>query len=131
MIGKKKSRLSGFVDGFRASNIASLESSIKYHLNEIETRILLIQSESNIQELSLYSSKALKILKDSYSDYIDRLIQLGEALKAIVIIGKISNLGDSGFSNHIKMIVYHYIELAEKLEDKRINSLAIEIGELL
>lgn len=129
--GKAMSRLSGFIDGYKASNIASLESSIKYHFGEIKEKIQSIISSNEANKEFLNSlEKAYKILDDSDLDYFDKLIQFGETFKTTILMIKTENLAEKLSQNSMKMIVYHYLELAEKIEDKRINTLAIAIGEL-
>lgn len=129
--GKAMSRLSGFIDGYKASNIASLESSIKYHLGEIKENIQsIISSEGVNKELLNSLKKAHSILDESDLDYFDKLIQFGEALKTTVLVTKTEHLAEKLNDPMMKMIVYHYLELAEKIEDKRINTLAIAIGGL-
>lgn len=127
---KAMSRLSGFIDGYKASNIASLESSIKYHFGEIKEKIQsIISSEGANKELLNSLKKAHSILDESDLDYFDKLIQFGEALKTTILVIKTEHLAEKLNDPRMKMIVYHYLELAEKIEDKRINTLAIAIGE--
>lgn len=128
---KGESRLSGFINGYKSSNIASIDSSIKYHFSEIIENIHSILSESSEdRELQTSLRKAIKILVESNFDYFDKIIQFGEAFKTIVLIIKGRETSLSLRSDKIKKILYHYFELAEKIEDKKINSLAISIGEL-
>ena len=129
--GKAVSRLSGFINGYKASNIANLESSTKYHFGEIKDKIQsIISSEKANTEFVNSLEKAYKILDDSDLDYFDKLIQFGEAFKTTIFMIKTDDLAENLRQNRMKMIVYHYLELAEKIGDKRINTLAITIGEL-
>jgi hypothetical protein len=63
-------------------------------------------------------------------DYYDILIRFGETFKTALLTIKYENLTDEFNNPNLKMIPYHYLELAEKIDDRRIKSLAIEIGEL-
>lgn len=123
------SRFKGFVDEYKASNIASIESSIEYHFEEITDRISLLISEIGDKELLQLLAKISGIIEDSNSDYY-KLIQFGESFKTIVLMLKTRNLNTILDNPNIRMIVYHYLEMAERIGDNRINALAIEIGEL-
>ena len=131
-IKKTSSRLSGFVNSYKASNIANIESSIRFHMDEIKNKLSeLLAMEIDNRDLFVLLQKSYYILNESTLDYFDILIQFGESFKTSIIISKTENIPGILTDSRMKMIVYHYLELAEKLEDRRVNSLAIEIGELL
>ncbi len=126
------SHLSGFINGYKASNIARIESSIKYHVGEINDKVKSLIGDNNIDDEILNPLKKISyILDDADSNYTDILIQFGEAFKLTILLCKNKNMDDVLNDPKIKMIIYHYLELAEKIEDKRLNNLAIAIGELL
>ena len=134
---KGSSQLSAFISGYKASNIASEESSIKYHIEEIKGLLKpLLDSIDSIDsidtgktDLNRSLNKANNILVNADSDYLDKLIKFGEALKTTVLISKSRNDNVILDDPKIKRIVYHYLELAEKMEDSRINTLALTIGD--
>lgn len=130
----KSTVFAGFVDGYKARNIATSTSSIKYHFDEIKSSVPdIIAAQRNKGapvDLIQYLDRLEKILSVNITDFLSVAISCGEVLKTIIIIAK-QNLDQSGILTDEKMkrIVYHYLEVAELSGDKTIGDLAIMIAE--
>jgi len=122
------SKLSGFLDGYKASNIANAESTLRYHIGEIKENIEeMLSAPNQDDEIILLLKKSLKILNSGKLDLLSKFVEFGESFKTTIYMMK--SVSDFN-KKKIKMVVFHYLELAEKIEDKKLNSLAIEIAEL-
>lgn len=140
MIRQKKynndysSGLSGFFQGYNSANIASIESTLQYHINEIQ--IIFKNLTSNLREDSRIKfdiEQCIKIFKNEDFEYSSKLVQFGEMYKRAVL-KLINDKSDSIYIDNegsFKKIAVHYLLIAKEMESEKINYLAIEIGELL
>ncbi len=133
----KKSNFSGFLDGYKANNLASMSSTFRYKKIEMKEHvdsILMIlsqnpspQAEKLKNEFKAFNSNLIYNL-----DSFDVLLNLGESLGLIITSYKnLEKTIKDLLYNDIKKIVYHYIDLAKKSEDTKTIEMAIEIGERL
>lgn len=126
--------LSFFVDSYKASNIAKAEPSINFHFNAIQRNLEKydkLLSDNDPYSLKDYFVKALNFVSDDSNDLLTKSIDFGEAFKAAITFMKSEDKKlSSPSSSFLKKIIYHYLELASEMKDRRVNALAIEIGKI-
>lgn len=129
----KKHGFAGFLEGYKASNIASSETAIEYYLNEMQEKIQSILSQREVLKCPFGELEKLSdIINEPNTNYISKYTKIGESLKTIVLEEKNSPCANNFLTNEkMKKIVYNFLELAEKSEDKQVSSIAIEIAESL
>ena len=131
----KQHGFAGFLDGFKARNIATSASSVSFQFGEMkESASELLDSQranSAPQESILLLERLIQAITSSPEDFLATGVICGEAIKTLLLISK--NNGDpSKLLSEIKMkrLVFHFLEFAELSGDKSIGDLAITIGEL-
>jgi hypothetical protein len=134
-MSNKPTAFAGFLDGYKARNIAVSTSSVTYHFEEMRnatTDILSAQRLKNApKELLARLDHLAKMLSPTQDDFLSLAISCGEELKTILLISK-ENGDPTELLKEVKMkrLVYHYLEFAELSEDKQIGDLAIAIAEI-
>ena len=132
---EKETGFSGFLDGYKASNIASSSSSVEYIFREmkhaIEDILISQRSKNAPDQLISYLTQLSSVLSESHANVFQRAVSCGEILKTILLISK--QYGDPSAllsEEKMKLLVYHYLDFAEISEDKTVRDLAISIGEM-
>lgn len=131
----KKSNIAGFLDGYKAGNVASFSSNFNSRKVDIDHLIQLIfdeiaqdsNAETKIFKTALTSIKTL--FKESKSTP-DDLLAFGRLLKGLIISFKKLPVTDERISSYIKKIIYHFLDLSKSSNDGILMDMAIEIGEL-
>jgi len=129
------SGFAGFLDGYKAHNIAVSTSTVNFHFEEIKNAIediCVSQHNKNAPDELIALLERLRILMNQPSDNIIPIaVSIGETIKTILFISKKTGDPSSLYSEErMKRLIYHYLELAELVEDKTVSDLAISIGEL-
>jgi hypothetical protein len=131
----KQSNFSGFLDGYRAGNLASFSSLFRFKKFEIKELSENITKDLEV-ELSPQKSDFLAGLKSltsillSSADTYEVLYSFGEFLRPLIFsYKKLDNETIVLIESKFKKIVYNFIELAKKSEIEKLFDLAIEIGE--
>jgi len=131
----QKSSFAGFLDGYKASNIASAASSMNFHFVEIALELVtainnLTGDPSNSEVVrSLERSRDLLANVDK-DNPIPQFISLSEALEIVIdLYFKLSPETQKLVGSNIKKIIYHLLSVADKANDKGLLSVAIELGE--
>lgn len=129
---KSISGLIGFLEGYKASNIASVEPTLEYHFDEIKDRINHLNDDKTLKSLIFTKMllRSLLIIDKQNIETFDKTLKFGESLKSAVFIAKGSDEFDKITHNVlIRSIIFHFLELADNIDDKKINDIAIQIGE--
>ncbi len=131
----KSTGFAGFLDGYKARNIAASASSVTYHFGEKKnavTDILASQRSKNAPEELLASLNRLsQVLSDKLGDFLSAAVSCGEVLKTILLMSKQNGDPTALLAEEkMKRLVYHYLEFAELSEDKTVRDLAITIAEV-
>ena len=129
-----KSGLEGFLDGYKARNLAANKVTIDFHVEEMMRLIDKLEDDAQIQEdqeSHQALEKAKKILEKNIecndpNMYYNNSKLFGESLKTFLDY----NSDLSGNANQtMRKTIYHYLNLAQKLEvDQQIVQLAREIA---
>jgi hypothetical protein len=134
-MSNKPTALAGFLNGYKARNIAASMSSVTYHFTEMRNAIVNIlasQHEKNAAvELVDTLGRLSQMLSSKQDDILSSAISFGEELKTILLISK-ENGDPTGLlqEEKLKRIIYHYLEFAELSEDTKVRDLAIAIAEI-
>jgi hypothetical protein len=129
-IKKNVSSFGGFLDGYKASNIASIETALNYHLKEIISlleEIAQITSDENV-DVTNFLNRSLIEVKNIDIDIIERSISLGELINTFITIYR-ETIKKIQIQQKLKNITFHFLSLAEKSQDKELLSIAVKIGE--
>lgn len=131
---KTSSSFAGFLDGYKARNIQSIERSLNYKIEEILELISSMNSflKENPKNTELVNSleKTSSFLKEKDVNVINRMYSFGEAFKSnIKILDTASEISAVNLKEKERKIIYNFSELAKMSEDRRLINLAIEIGE--
>jgi len=124
----KTSSFGGFIDGYKSSNIASIEGIL---LNKIGELVELLESAKELnnngeEELTYFINKSLIVLKNkNKSDVIDLLITFGESLKLNI---SILSRSTGQVKEKVRKIIYNFVDAAKMSEDSTLINLAITIG---
>lgn len=133
MINKTKSNLDGFLDAYKARNLAANKVTTDFHIEEIIRLISLLgtqgisnQSEIDNGKNALIANKEI----DNYEAYYANIIKFGESYKTFLSFLTDVKKEDPSYLT-MKKIIYHYLNLAKTLEgDKKIEEIAGEIADL-
>jgi len=131
---KKKSSFAGFLDGYKARNIQSVEKSLNYKIEEIleltNSMTGLLKKNPKNTDLVKSLKRTSSILKEKDVYIINRMHSFGEAFKSnIKIMDTTSEIDLDDLKEKERNIIYKFGELAKMSEDRRLMNLAIEIGE--
>lgn len=128
------SGITGFLDGYKARNIATNKVTIDFHLEEIIRLIDFLKKEPEVLEKAeaiFHLDSALSLLRTNISTvdptkYFDNSKRIGQSLISFL---------DEGIKFQeasrtiLKKIIFHYLNLAKKMEeDNSIVRLATEIA---
>jgi hypothetical protein len=134
-MSNKPTAFAGFLDGYKARNIAAATASVTYHFEAMRNATIDILSSQRLKDAPKELLETLNRLSQMFSptqdDFLSSAISCGEALRTILLISK-QNGDPSKLLKEEKMkrLVYHYLEFAELSEDKTIGDLAIAIAEI-
>ena len=131
---KRKSSFSGFLDGYRASNITSNEPAINLHIEGILSHaqglIDLLTINRKDQELIDALKKSYYLLQTGSVSISERLPLFAEAFSIYLDLHR-QTIGkdEIEINQKVRKIVYHVLSIAEIIEDSRLSSFAIKVGE--
>jgi hypothetical protein len=126
----------GFVDGFQARNLASIENNIAVQLSEMQTRLVII---TGLLEATTLPNKAAVV--DSFSSIsqlfkttdndktiIDHLISVGESLKRWIADHGKAVLADTNINAQVKGFILAYVSGAEASHNDNLVSAAVGVA---
>ena len=132
---EQKSSFAGFLDGYKASNIASAAGSIHFHLGEIALELANVINNLKPDPANSDFIRSLERSRDLLANVdkdnpIPQFISLSEALEIVIdLYFKLSPETQKLVGSNIKKIIYHLLSVADKANDKGLLSVAIELGE--
>ena len=129
-----KSSLEGFLDGYKARNLAANKLTFNFHVEEIVRLLdkLIIQVENddnklaseNLAKCKTTLSKNFEV--DNSKDYYNNCVVFGDSFNTFIDVNKVKV---DVVTELNRKIIYHYLNLAKKMEDdKRIEELARKIA---
>lgn len=127
----KSSSFIGFLDGYKAKNIAAMKPSLDYNLEEIDYNlnilIDLLEKDKNNSDL-ISSLKRSKAKLKSDKNILEIATIFGESLLNNFLLFEHANKNKKDIFVLLKKIIYNYVEFAKKSEDNRIIDLAKRIA---
>jgi len=122
---KKKSSFAGFLDGYKARNIQSVEKSLNYKIEEIleltNSMTGLLKKNPKNTDLVKSLKRTSSILKEKDVYIINRMHSFGEAFKSnIKIMDTASEMDLDDLKEKERNIIYKFGELAKMSEDRRL-----------
>lgn len=120
----------GFIDGFQARNLASIQRSISLQLSEMQTRLSVVkaQTQSNPTVTGIVLSVDAAF-HDSNGTIVDRLALVGERLTQLLIEHRDSFSADPDLQLQIKGFIRAYLDAAEISRNQRLIDRALLLAE--
>lgn len=127
-MAKSKSSFAGFLDGYKAGNISSIAPRIEIQTEEIKAYLnLLIDNITDNKDLVNSLGILKNTLIDPKNDILTQLLLFSEVLSNNIVLYK--NIWDDPTNmSLLKKIIYILINIAEEIDDPKLTSLAIKIG---
>ena len=129
---KAYENFAGFLDGYRASNLARLETSLDGVLLEMSARFKMLEDSgqrSGPASVSVFSGLAQKLV-DRQFDIVERLAQVGNRLLEIISTNALrSSAGDPIILTHLRRVLYLFVTAAEMSNSARLVTLAVQLGD--
>ena len=124
---------SGFLDGYHARNMATIERSTALQLSEIQTRLRLLRAtaESNATAKTMLPLLLLaeNTFKDSSGSIVQRLTSLGQYVGQLIVAHSCMVVGEPQINQQIKGIVRRYVEAAESSHHDKLLESAVLLAE--
>jgi hypothetical protein len=125
-MNNKRDGFSGFLDGYKAQNLANVADSASIQIKQMQETAKNIQKKYAIDKLS--SSLLDNILTMSFTS--QSLTTVGEGIKTLIIKDIAEATGLHG-DNEFKMLVLNYMSIVQLYGDNKIIDIALEVGDLL
>lgn len=125
----------GFLDGFEARNLASIERETTLQISEMQTRLAVIRSEVLEKEPSLRDVgpefEKLAATFNRGGNIVNRLVSVGSVLSEFLI--KFGSKIDSNhlFGSHFRGFVRAYLDAAEKSRSDQVLDAAVQVSKTL
>ena len=124
---------SGFLDGYHARNMATIERTTALQLSEIQTRLRLLRATAEGDDTARKMVPLLELaentFKDPLSTIVKRFLNLGQFVGQLIVEHSCMVMGERQINEQIKGIVQRYVEAAESSHhDKLLNS-AVRLAE--
>src|SRR5689334_10840905 len=118
-----KNEYVGFIKGFNAKNIASLQDTLEFKLEEVKELMQDISAQNANENVSKSVNRVLKALNTITSDdLVNKSFTAGELLKSSLTILK--NADES----KTRQIVLSFGQIAKLTDDKKLKEQAVELG---
>lgn len=135
MISKLQSSsdFAGFIDGFQARNLESIQRETAIHLSEIQTRlgVLKAQVQRNAELKSV--EPAIEAVDQAFqqrgANIVDRLVGVGTCVGEMLIKHHSVLKATPELLIHVQGLVRSYFEAAEASRNERITDSALSVVE--
>jgi hypothetical protein len=130
MNSKIEDNLSGFLDGYRARNIAILEDTLQFDVKDLEKFLYLLVGFANEDKGTKKEHEKLILIESRFgnlkTDILSRLIEFGVDLN--IFLDSSSTTFNEKHKNRIKDVVLKYIDICEKSNNQELIKRAIKIA---
>lgn len=124
---------SGFLDGYQARNMATIERTTALQLSEMQTRLRLLramaEADATTQQMLPFLESAENTFKDPSSSIVQRLIRLGQFIAQLIVEHALIIVGTPKINEQIKGIVRRYVEAAESSHHDKLLDSAVILAE--
>jgi len=125
-MNNKRDGFSGFLNGYKAQNLASVTDSASIQIKQIQEIAKNLQQKYSIDKLSYsFWDNILTMNFNSQS-----LTTVGEGIKTLIIKDRADSIGLQG-DNEFKILVLNYMNIVQLYGDNKIIDIALEVGDLL
>lgn len=125
--------LSGFIDGIRARNLATIERDTTLQVSEMQVRLHLLQSalmaDTNTAEMGKDIGKLTAALRDPDKTIIDRLTFAGTGLRDLLISNATTLKSNRATREHVEWAVRRFVEAADLAHQDQVIEVALSLGE--
>jgi hypothetical protein len=129
---KQSNDFAGFLDGFEARNLASIERDTALQISEMQTRLAVIRSEVLEKDPSLkditVEFERLTAAFNQGGNIVDRLVAVGGVLNEIFIKFGTKIISNLLLNAHFKGFLKAYMDAAEKSRNDRLIEAAVQVG---
>ena len=124
---------SGFLDGYQAKNMATIERTTALQLSEMQTRLRLLraatEADATIQQLLPLIVSAENTFRDPSDSIVQRLVSLGEFVGKLIVEHERTVVSKRQINEQIKGIVRRYVEAAESSHHDKLLDSAVILAE--
>lgn len=128
---KPYSDFAGFIDGFQARNLASIQRNVELHLSEMQTRLAIIIGQ--ISKKPTYDNLKSDFLlienafRDNSESIVNRLVKIGRLLTELLIKNDANCFAVTTIYLQLKGFIFAYVEAAEISGNERMINTAIQL----
>jgi hypothetical protein len=130
---EKATDFAGFINGFQASNLETIQRNIALQLSEMQTRLSVIKAQIP-NDLPGIEPAILRIdgaFRDASGTIVDRLVTVGQQLTSILIMGGNKLKEHIVFLDQFVKLIRVYVDAAEISRNERMVDAAIQVAEAL
>jgi hypothetical protein len=130
MVTNNNDNINGFLDGYKARNLAILENNLFYDIKDLEKIIYLLseltKDDPTFSKEHNNLNKIESKFKNTSIDILSRLIEFGIELSSF--IGLASANFKRQYANRIKEIAIRYLDVCEKSNNKELLKRALDVA---
>src|ERR1700733_14929647 len=127
------SDLSGFLDGIRARNLATIERNTTLQVSELQIRLHLLQtalvSDPNTAPIGAQIGELTPALRDPDKTIVDRLTSVGTRLRNVLITNAATLKANPAARDHVEWAVRRFVEAAELAHQDQVTEVALSLGD--
>ena len=124
---------SGFLEGYQARNMATIERATVLQLSEMQTRLRLLraatEADVSAQQMVPLVESAENTFKDPSGSIVQRLVNLGQFIVQLIVEHSGIVGGNPQINKQIKGIVRRYVEAAESSHHDKLLDSAVILAE--
>ena len=124
---------SGFLDGYQARNMATIEQTTVLQLSEMQTRLRLLraatETDATAQQMLPLLVSAENAFKDPAGSIVQRLVSLGKFVGKLIVEHERIVVSKRQINEQIKGIVRRYVEAAESSHHDKLLDSAVILAE--
>ena len=125
--------LSGFLDGLRARNLATIERDTALPVSELQVRLHLLQMSlalsPDTERLVLPTRDLFNLLRDPEKTIVERLEHVGARLRDMILADGRQIVSKTDIRVHVDSLVRRFVEAADLAHQDRLIDTALSLGE--
>jgi hypothetical protein len=125
--------LSGFLDGIRARNLATIERSTTLQVSELQIRLHLLQTafeaDANTAPIGAQIGELTSALRDPDKTIVDRLTSVGTRLRNVLLTNGPTFQANAAARDHVEWAVRRFVEAAELAHQDKVTEVALSLGD--
>ena len=125
--------LSGFLDGIRARNLATIERSTTLQVSELQIRLHLLQmalvADPNTAPIGAQIGELTSALRDPDKTIVERLTSVGTRLRNVLITNAATFQTKPTARDHVEWAVRRFVEAADLAHQDQVTGVALSLGD--